>query len=79
MNETNRRRQEERARGEVAPKAPGLEGPRIPEPPMPERPKIPMPPLPSLPPMPGRRAYSTGLGRWITQVRMEQMLAGESA
>ena len=26
---------------------------------------------------PGRRAYATGEARFITQVRMEQMLAGE--
>lgn len=83
-NEASRRRQEERmgTMAAVAPKLPGSpvpQGPRIPGPPAPPMPKIPWPPTPFVPPAPGRRAYSTGLGRWITQVRMEQMLAGESA
>lgn len=71
LNEANRKTREERMRVTAA------VAPRTPAPAMPQAPRIPTPPSSGVPPMPGRRAYSTGLGRFITQVRMMEALGGE--
>lgn len=65
MNEMNRKRMDQV----------GPQGPQLPQ--IPGMPQIPGPPLPpGFPPMPGR-SYSPGLARFLTQVRLQELMGGE--
>lgn len=63
INQMNRKRLDEMSKG---PKMPGG------QPPQPSGPPLP----PGFPPMPGR-SYSPGLARFLTQVRLQELLGGE--